>query len=267
MNIISLASGAGLWDWAWRDAGANIKLQCENNEIATLILHKAFPEAQHDNDIFTLTKEKIQNVYGINNLEEYTFIGGLCCQPFSTAGSRKGKYKDTWMCDELLRLTRACKPRFVISENVAGFIKHEDGLPYLVPRMEKIGYRGHSLSIPASAFEAPHERQRVFSFFARDKILEHAVSFGRLAGLLSSSFCAQKTIRGYYNGRNISKPGISSVAYGRPTKAEQDYLRILGNGVEYQTGFFIASVIKAINDYFYDSLEGQQLKKIPYNPY
>lgn len=51
MNIISLASGAGLWDWAWRDAGATIKLQCENNEIANLILHKAFPETQHDNHI------------------------------------------------------------------------------------------------------------------------------------------------------------------------------------------------------------------------
>jgi len=39
---------------------------------------------------------------------------------------------------------------------------------------------------------------------------------------------------------------------------------MLGNGVEYQTGFFIAYVVKAINDYFYDSPEGQQLKKIPY---
>lgn len=267
MNIISLASGAGLWDWAWRDAGANIRLQCEKDELCDSILHKAFPEAQHDNDIFKLTKEKIENVYGIKNLKDCTFVGGLCCQPFSVAGSQKGSEKETWMCDELLRLTRDCKPRFVISENVAGFIGHEDGLPYLVPQMEKIGYWGHSLSVPASAFEAPHERQRVFSFFARDQFLEHSVSFGRLACLLPSSFLAQKTIRGYYNGRNISKPAISSVAYGRPTKAEQYYLRMLGNGVEYQTGFFIASVIKAINDYFYDCPEGQRLKKVPYNPY
>lgn len=264
MNIISLASGAGLWDWAWRDAGANIRLQCEKDEICNRILSKAFPEAQHDRDIFKLTKEKIKNDYQITNLKDCTFVGGLCCQPFSTAGSRKGREKETWMCDELLRLTRDCQPRFVVSENVAGFVKHEDGLPYLVSRMAKIGYFGHSLSIPASAFEAPHERQRVFSLFARDEFLEHSVSFGRFVGLLSSSFCAQKTTRGYYNGRNISKPGISSVAYGRPSKAEQNYLRILGNGVEYQTGFFVASIIKAINDYFYDSPEGRQMIKVPY---
>ena len=262
MDIISLASGAGLWDWAWREAGANIRLQCEKDEIANLILKKAFQEARHDNDIFKLTKEKIENEYKLKNLENYTFIGGLCCQPFSTAGPQRGRLKDTWMCDELVRLTKECRHRFAVSENVAGFVKNEDGLPYLVARMEQQGYRGYSLSISASAFEAPHERQRVFSVFTRDKVLEHTVSFGRLAGLLSHAFKIEKTVRGYYNGRNISKLGISSVAYGHPTTAEENYLRICGNGVEYQSGLFIASIIKAINDYFYDSPEGQQIKKI-----
>ena len=262
MDIISLASGAGLWDWAWKEAGANIRLQCEKNEIANLILKEAFPKARHDNDIFELNKEKIEHEYKLKNLENYTFIGGLCCQPFSTAGPQRGRLKDTWMCDELVRLIRECRPRFVVSENVADFVKHEDGLPYLVAQMETIGYRGHSLSIPASAFEAPHERQRVFSVFARDKVLEHTVSVGRLTGLLPHAFKTEKTVQGYYNERNISEPRISSVAYGPPTTTEENYLRICGNGVEYQSELFIASVIKAINDYFYDSPEGQQIKKI-----
>ena len=63
MKIISLASGAGLWDWAWRDAGADIVLQCENASPQVDILKKAFPEAEHDYDIFTLNREKIENEY------------------------------------------------------------------------------------------------------------------------------------------------------------------------------------------------------------
>ena len=54
------------------------------------------------------------------------------------------------------------------------------------------------------------------------------------------------------------------MAYELPTEAEENYFRILGDAVEYQTGFFVVSVIKAIHDYFYDSSEAQQLKKVPY---
>lgn len=250
MKIISLASGAGLWDWAWRDAGANIVLQCENASPQVDILKKAFPEAEHDYDIFTLNREKIENEYKIKP-EECSFIGGLCCQPFSTAGPAKGREKDTWMCDELVRLAEECKPRFVISENVAGFIGHTDGLPYLIPQLERIGYYGHSLCIPASAFNSPHQRLRVFSFFARDMV-QNPTSSERNLGTLLSSVSLRPLKPRFYNGRLTSFPGISPVVDGSPTKAEIDCLRICGNGVEYETGYFIASVVKAIHDYMYE---------------
>ena len=239
-------------------------MQCEKDETADLILRKAFPEAQHDNDIFELTKEKIENDYGIKNLEDCTFIGGLCCQPFSVAGPAKGRNKDTWMCDELLRLTRDCRPRFVVSENVVGFIEHEDGLPYLIPQMEKIGYIGQSLCLPASAFAAPHERQRVFTLFTRDCLVSNSSSVRWNAGTISNNISLKTIIPGFYNRRCVSKSGISSLAYGRATRAEINYLRICGNGVEHETGSFIAKIIKAINDFFYESPIGKQIVKIPH---
>lgn len=269
MRIISLASGAGLWDNAWEDVGAEIILQCEKSSPQTDILKKTFPKAQLDYDIFSLTKEKMINEYGLKKLEECTIIGGLCCQPFSTMGKARGKEKDTWMCDELVRITSESRVRIVVTENVEGFIEHRDGLSYVVKEMERIGYRGHSLCISASTFGAPHQRKRIFSFFFRDyleKLVDPAGS-GRLSGLLLSACRNRRCIPGIYNRRCTSKPGIRGLVDGAPTKFEEDYLRILGNGVEYETGYFIANIVKTFHDYFYENLEGREILKIPYNPY
>lgn len=251
MKLISLASGAGLWDWAWRDAGADIALQCENAHPQVEILKRAFPEAQLDEDIFELTRRKIENEYHIRNLDETTFIGGLCCQPFSTAGPQLGRKKSTWMCDEIVRLALECQPRFVVVENVNGIVKHEDGLPYLIPQMASAGYSWSGLNIPASAFEAPHERARVFILFYRDGVLVNSASIGRYVRRVDSLTRHLNVVPGIYNGSPISEPPFFPLAYGRPSAAEIDCLRIAGNGVEYCTGFFIAASVIALHDIIY----------------
>lgn len=267
MNIITLASGAGLWDIAWRNVGAKIILQCEIEEPQLSILKEVFPEAKHDTDIFKLTKEKMENEYGIKNIKDCSLVGGLCCQPFSKDGPQKGREKDTWMCDEIIRLTRECRPRFVVVENVTGFDEHPDGLQYIIPQMERECYTGQTLSLPARAFGAPHERQRVFCLFARqegyrllpNKALEDPAQIRLLARKITSSIRIRKTIPGVYNKRYIPKPGIQSLVDGNTLGiSERDKkiyfekaLEIYGNGVEYETGYFIASTVKAINDFFY----------------
>lgn len=269
MDIITLASGAGLWDWAWREAGANIVLQCEIEEVQLAILKDAFPEAIHDKDIFTLTREKMENEYGIKNLSDCTFVGGLCCQPFSNDGPQLGREKSTWMCDEIIRLTRDCRPRFVVVENVSGFVKHPDGLEYIIEGLERIGYTGQSLSIPAKAFGAPHERQRIFAVFTRDdyprilsrEALEDPTKIGQLVRKIKNSTCIRKPVPGFYNKRFVAQPGIQIVVDGDTlglSKSDkkayfEKSLEIYGNGVEYESGFFIATTVKAIHDFYYEN--------------
>ena len=67
----------------------------------------------------------------------------------------------------------------------------------------------------------------------------------------------------------MAQPGIRRVAYGfgRVPESVKKYSEIVGNGVVYDVGFFIGKSLKMVNDYFYDSPEGQQLKKVLYNPY
>ena len=302
MDIISLCSGGGLWDWAWKDAGANIVLMCEKlfsdeekekelkkikrrmkkegktaeeldilaeeievqESIQVRILEKDFPDVPIHGNIFNLNRKEIES-HGIDP-EKCTIIGGLCCQPFSLAGNQRGRYKDTWMCDELVRITGECKPRFVVAENVYGFIGHTDGLSYLSKQMESIGYYGHSLCIPACAFGAPHQRERVFALYYRDnlsdlvrqKALADPESIRRYICTIADRTSLRAVIskpeykQGFYNRRSTVKPGIRSLAYGSSSRALRDYLRVFGNGVEYETGYFIATTIKALHDCLYE---------------
>lgn len=53
-DVISLCSGFGLLDYAARDAGLNIRVQCEREPVQHELLTLAFPEAKQHLDIFTL---------------------------------------------------------------------------------------------------------------------------------------------------------------------------------------------------------------------
>ena len=267
MDVISLASGFGLFDWALRDAGLNIRFQCECGKFQTSVLNSAFQDSIKHNDIFKLTKKEFDK-HGIDTTK-CAFVGGLCCQPFSTAGPQKGKNKDTWMVERLEQLTRDCNPRFVLVENVAGFIKHPDGYDDLATRMENLNYTGNAICIPASAFGAPHQRQRIFALYARDKfILSDPSSLRRYIGEIKNMPSCQEIKPGYWNGRNISKPGIRRMAYGNSTgnvgnnfKHDVHRLKCAGNAVVYSVGLFIGKKLKETNDLFYNTNAFRNISK------
>lgn len=91
------------------------------------------------------------------------WTGGFPCQPFSLAGQRKGCGDDRYLWPEFFRLLRACRPEFVLIENVPGI---DDQANMVLDRvcvdLESIGYEVWPAEIPACATDAAHLRNRIW---------------------------------------------------------------------------------------------------------
>ena len=103
-------------------------------------------------DIFTFDGTKWKDCW--------LLTGGFPCQPFSVAGKRKGNTDDRALWPEMFRIIKEARPRWVLGENVAGFVRM--ALDDCVSDLESEGYTVQPIIIPACAKDAPHRRDRVW---------------------------------------------------------------------------------------------------------
>lgn len=94
----------------------------------------------------------------------FILTGGFPCQPFSTAGRRKGTDDHRYLWPPMLEAITLFKPRWVIAENVRGLVTWNDGmvLETVCSDLEREGYEVWPLIIPAASVGAPHRRDRVW---------------------------------------------------------------------------------------------------------
>ncbi len=100
---------------------------------------------------------------------------GFPCQPFSKAGSQLG-WKDSvrgTLFSNILDIVEARRPHFVLLENVAHFVRHDEGNTYLKVRvaLESLGYKVDSRQLSPHQFGVPHIRERMY-MVARRKSLD-----------------------------------------------------------------------------------------------
>lgn len=85
---------------------------------------------------------------------------GIPCQPYSVAGQRRGNDDDRALWPETLRVIRQSRPRWLVVENVTGFISL--ALDGVLSDLESAGYSARTVVLPALALNAAHLRRRVW---------------------------------------------------------------------------------------------------------
>jgi len=153
----SLFSGIGGFDLAAEWMGWENIFHCEWNPFGQKVLKHHFPNSISYNDItktdFTIHRRTID-----------ILTGGFPCQPYSTAGKRKGKKDERHLWPEMLRAIREIQPRFVVGENVLGLVNWGGGLVFheVQTDLETAGYEVWPYVLPSCGVNAPHRRDRVW---------------------------------------------------------------------------------------------------------
>ena len=127
---------------------------CDNEPFAQELLKKRWPNVPIYEDVRTINEKELGRIDIIT--------GGFPCQPWSLAGARKGAEDDRDLWPEMVSLIEKLQPKWVIGENVRGFVNEPLGLQRTLSDLESIGYQAIPYIIPASGVGAFHRRERVW---------------------------------------------------------------------------------------------------------
>jgi len=153
----SLFTGIGGFDLAalWME-WVNL-FQCEIDPYCLQLLNQHFPNTKKHEDIrhtdFTVYRGLVD-----------VLSGGFPCQPYSTAGERRGDQDSRHLWPENTRAIREIQPGYVLGENVRGLTNWNAGLVFdqVQSDLEAEGYEVTPFLLPAAGIGAPHERYRIF---------------------------------------------------------------------------------------------------------
>lgn len=152
----SLFAGIGGFDLGLERAGFECAWQVEIDGYANRVLETHWPHVRRFRDV---------RECGARNLSAVDLIcGGFPCQPHSLAGKRQGGADERDLWGEFARIIRELKPRWVLAENVPGLLSTESGRFFgrVLRDLAACGYDAEWQCIPAAAFGAPHQRERIW---------------------------------------------------------------------------------------------------------
>lgn len=191
----SLFSGGGGFDLAAQWAGWENLFNCEIAPFCQRILKYYLTDAEQYGDIRTTDFTVWRGLIDV-------LSGGFPCQPFSTAGKRKGTEDNRYLWPEMLRAIREIRPRWVVGENVLGIVSWSKGMVFeqVCADLEAEGYQVQPYILPAAGVGAPHRRDRVWFVAYRADAGTENVRRQRENAVLSGGFTADTENSGYWAG-------------------------------------------------------------------
>ena len=156
MKILSLFSGIGGFDLAFRNKGHTIIGACEIDKYARSVYSRHFPGVRIYQDATKINPE---------DLEDFDCLcAGFPCQAFSIAGKRLGFEESRGtLFFEIARIARQKRPRLLLLENVKGLLSHDRGKTFAVilTTLDELGYDAE-WQVLNSKYFVPQNRERIF---------------------------------------------------------------------------------------------------------
>ncbi len=241
----SLFSGIGGFDLAAEWAGWENVFHCEWNTFGQRVLKHYWPNAESFNDITKSDFSKYEHTVDI-------ISGGFPCQPFSTAGERRGTDDTRYLWPAMLNVIAAVKPKYVVGENVYGLVNWNEGLVFdtVCSDLEAKGYEVQSFLLPAASVNAPHKRNRIwFVAYAKGHGLSNALENKELEGRRPRQRNKPPTWHAF-----PSTPLICRGSNGLPTELDgitipkwrEQSIKAYGNAIVPQVAL---QIFNAINEY------------------
>lgn len=155
-KVLDIFSGIGGFSLGLEKAGMETIAFCENNKFCQEVLKTHWHNVPVFSDIKDLGKKDLIDLPEIDII-----AGGFPCQDISIAGKQAGiEGERSGLWKEFKRLIDEVKPKYAIIENVANL--RSKGLSRVLKDLWKIGYDAEWHLLPASAFGAPHRRDRIW---------------------------------------------------------------------------------------------------------
>lgn len=156
LTFIDLFCGIGGFHQALKKLGAKCILACDIN--------KDCREVYLDN----YGIKPVEDVKKINPIQLPDFdilTGGFPCQAFSNGGKKKC-FEDSrgLLFDEIIRIAKVKKPKFMFLENVKHILKVSDGevINYIKEKINFIGYNLTLFQLSPHNYGIPQQRERVY---------------------------------------------------------------------------------------------------------
>lgn len=107
--------------------------------------------------------------------EHDVLVGGFPCQAMSNAGNKKAfDDKRGKLFDEIVRIARAKRPKFMLLENVKHIkkVKNSEVYEYIYEQLRDIGYKVRDVELSPHQFGIPQNRPRVYFICIREDLYD-----------------------------------------------------------------------------------------------
>lgn len=156
MKVVSLFSGIGGFDLAFKRQGHQIVYANEWDKYASKIYQERFGE---------IDTTDIRKVASADVPEHEIICAGFPCQAFSVAGKRLG-FDDTrgTLFREIMRIAKHHRTKYLLLENVKGLLSDDNGRTFAVilATMDELGYDAQWQVLNSKNFGVPQNRERIF---------------------------------------------------------------------------------------------------------